>query len=324
MPRRRAGRIVRCPECKSAIRIPKLTESQLSMGRTIPCRAKIARRLKGAPAEAAQPEQEHESKPLQQDLEQQREREQVAAENSNAVVDSNAVAEEQSRQVIPPPLPEEYLDLPGPALPEPPKPTRLDSVGSGVVASQSAADDLSASFISLTAPAETQEEEKDWEERLSVANQDRKIFAKFFAICLCLIAVLNVIPASLQWYHWTQLSDSVPLPRWIYIQLFIGSLYLIYAFFLAQIPDWSALRAVSVAMLLMAFIFGIISTGLLVGGHGDFSGFLGIPFALNRQACIWSVAMLCVATLMSFWGGKESANWRRAEQILENICSRSV
>lgn len=303
MPRSRAGRIVRCPECKCAMRVAKLTESQLGMDGTIECRAKLARRRKLDPEEAAQRERES--------IQREKEKQRIGDDVSNTVTDERS-------QVIPPSLPAGYRELP-----DPPMPTRRNLVGSDEVAStnaaKSATDANLTPFINLAEPAQAEEEEQDWEEKLSVANEDRKLFARFFAICLCLIAVLNLIPASLQWYHWSQLPDSAPLPRWIYIQMFIGSIYLIYAFFLAQIPDWSALRAVSVAMLLMAFVFGIISAGLLIGGHGNFAGYLGIPFALNRLACIWCVAMLCVATLMSFWGGKESANWQRAEQILENI-----
>ena len=127
-------------------------------------------------------------------------------------------------------------------------------------------------------------------------------------------------PALYHWYHWTQLTEMMALPRWIYIQVFIGAIHLVYALFLYQINDWSAMRAVSVAMLFVAFIFGFVSTGLLVaGGDGNLTGFLGIPYMLNRQACIWCVAMLCLATLMSYWGGKESTNWQRTDALLKDI-----
>ncbi len=189
--------------------------------------------------------------------------------------------------------------------------------------------------ISLNAPIESiridenveavaVEEKKDWHQRLKDANSDRKLLARFFAICLCIVAIVNMVPALYHWIHWTQLSEEVALPRWIYIQVFVGALYLIYAVFLAQIPDWSALRAVAVAMLVMAFVFGVVSTGLLMGGgQGNLSSFLGIPFTLNRQACIWCVAMLCLATLMAYWGGKESMNWQRTEFLMKEILSKS-
>lgn len=369
MPRSRSGKVVRCPDCKCAMRVPQLTEAQLKMGRVIPCRAKLARRRKLDPEEAAQrkkelQDQEAETQRLQVEAEnreraladklasqtveevveesQQRKSDAAVeptlesasqvpaglAANDDAAVgdrqnehDSVTAVDDVAEVSSPTPPPTDLLDLP--ETPEPPKPRRRKLAKPAVATAAENSSLGFTPFINLADPSIEPEQEKDWQERLSVANNDRRLFARFFAICLCLVAVLNVIPAGLQWYHWTQLTDSAPLPRWIYIQLFIGAVYLLYAVFLAQIPDWSALRAVSVAMLFMAFVFGIISTGLLVGGHGDFSGYLGIPFALNRQACIWCVAMLCVATLMSFWGGKESAHWQRAEQILQNIVTKT-
>ncbi len=182
--------------------------------------------------------------------------------------------------------------------------------------------------ISLTDPVESSEieaKETNWEERLESANADRKLLARFFALCLCFVAIVNMTPALYQWYQWTQLAETMALPRWIYIQVFVGAIHLVYAVFLFQINDWSAMRAVSVAMLFVAFIFGFISTGLLVGGgEGNLTGFLGIPYMLNRQACIWCVAMLCLATLMSYWGGKESTNWQRTDDLLKNILNRST
>ena len=357
MPRSRAGRVVRCPECKCAMRVPQLTQSQLNMGRVIPCRAKLARRRKLDPEEAAHREREARETQEAQDQEAQmpgsesghqpsvgnidqafEPRPPESAEDlkpektptTSAEFDSEAVENEIAAPVIPPTPSKDLLDLLDTKVPEPPRPKRRNFVGRAAADSvaSSGADNSgstpSTPFINLGDPALEVEQEQDWEERLSTANRDRKLFARFFAICLVLVAVLNVIPAGLQWYHWAQLAESAPLPRWIYIQIFIGAIYLIYAVFLAQVPDWSALRAVSVAMLFTAFVFGIVSTGLLIGGHGDFSGYLGVPFALNRQACIWCVAMLCVATLMSFWGGKESAHWQRAEQILQGIIAKTV
>ena len=73
-------------------------------------------------------------------------------------------------------------------------------------------------------------------------------------------------------------------------------------------------------MLVVAFVFGLLSTGLLVGGgQGAFANFLGLSFVIVKRAAIWCVAMLILATLMSYLGGRESANWQRAEQLLEEI-----
>lgn len=168
---------------------------------------------------------------------------------------------------------------------------------------------------------ESEVEKKSWEQRLQDANADRKMLTRFLAGCLLLVAIVNIVPAVYHWRSWALLAESMPLPRWIYLQIFIGAIYSTYAVFLMQINDWSALRSVSVAMLLIAFTFGIVSTGLLIGS--SFSSLLGIPYSLNRQAGIWCVAMLILATIMSYWAGKESSNWRRAELLLQDILRQS-
>lgn len=464
MSRNRSGKIVRCPQCKCAMRIPKLTEAQLKMGGIVPCRAKIARRKRIDPEEQAR-RQEEIIKRVDRELALEERTAKTSSEQNKAVEDHDstpvvipklvlpgssdetkgdlakadsgpekskaawktapgpepAVAKELSGQPVPddseladessgedsgssrdpigePSAPlEEKPELAsladetissGASTSELPVPDFIRQTGPKSLAgetkikksegkrkkqklqeaeiaeakladgSHSAVDDelqvplpaaisTRTSLAANTAPISSDEvhvdiprppegiptfdlddpgpeieEDRNWEQRLTDANSDRKMLARFFALCLCFVAIVNMVPAIYHWYHWAQQADTNPLPRWIYIQIFVGALHLIYAFFLAQVPDWSAMRAVSVALLLMAFVFGIVSTGLLVGGTGDLSGYLGIPFALNRQACIWCVAMLCLATLMAYWGGKESANWQRAEHLLKDIVAK--
>ena len=428
MSRNRSGKIVRCPKCKCAMRVPRLTEAQLNMGGIIPCRAKIARRRRIDPDEQAKRQEEiikqidleleqeniakekqvpveHDSTPvvipklvLPDELSDQEQPISAELKTDEELSSSNTISEQAASFVS---EPEDELTNALPTV-QPVTDSKSDtaSVSTGneesigavaenveaaktsgydKIVSDNVADSISPSLndadpfveepgletplpvgvsarkndetseqqepetsdqqefnigasvptppvgipmFDLNDPAPAIEQDRNWEQRLSAANTDRKMLARFFALCLAVVAIINMIPAIYHWYHWAQLTDSVPLPRWIYIQIFVGALHLIYAVFLAQIPDWSAMRAVSVALLFMAFIFGIVSTGLLVGGSGNLSGFLGIPFALNRQACFWCVAMLCLATLMSYWGGKESANWQRAEHLLKDILAK--
>jgi hypothetical protein len=164
------------------------------------------------------------------------------------------------------------------------------------------------------------DDRRDWETRMQKSQSDRIVLSRFFALSLCVVAFANLIPTLYFWSAWAQAIDHSPLPRWIYLQFFVAAFHGIYALFLFQVPDWSALRAVSVAMLMVAFAFGAISTSLLVGdGQGTAASFLGLSFDVVRQAAMWCVAMLCLATLMSYWGGREAANWQRAEQLLGEI-----
>ena len=171
-------------------------------------------------------------------------------------------------------------------------------------------------------PAEVDVPQKSWEERLADANADRKVLSRFFAGCLLILAMLNIVPPMYHWNTWSQVSQTIPLPPWIYLQIFAGAIFAAYAIFLMQVNDWSALRSVSIAMLVVAFIFGVVSTGLLVGTN--VASALGVPFILNRQAAIWCVMMLLLATLMSYWAGKESNNWLRAEELLREIMIRQA
>ncbi len=95
-----------------------------------------------------------------------------------------------------------------------------------------------------------------------------------------------------------------------------------YAVYLVQIPDWSALKTVSIAMLVVATLFGSISTGLVTGGgQGAVASFLELPLVMSYQASIWCVAMLLLSTLMCYLGGREALNWQRTEQLLREIVS---
>jgi hypothetical protein len=172
-------------------------------------------------------------------------------------------------------------------------------------------------------PAATPTETKSWSQRLADANADRKVLTRFLAFCLFLIAIVNVIPALNHFQTWWGMGESMPLPRWIYLQFFAGCIFLLYSVFLLQVQDWSALRGVSIAMLVLAFLFGAASTALLVADDGWIAGVLEIPYALSRTASMWCVIVVCLTTLISIWAGKESINWQRAERMLHEIMENS-
>jgi hypothetical protein len=78
-------------------------------------------------------------------------------------------------------------------------------------------------------------------------------------------------------------------------------------------------------MLVIAFIYGVCCTGLLLGGdEGSLMMLLEISSARSRQATSGFAVMLCLATLLSFWAAKEASNWQRAEQVLKQILSEQT
>jgi hypothetical protein len=119
---------------------------------------------------------------------------------------------------------------------------------------------------------------------------------------------------------WSGFFQADEIPNWFFLQLVISLLNLMYAIFLFQINDWSAMRSVSVLMLAMAFIYGGCCTGLLLGGNnGSLMMLLEMSSVAFRRATIGFAVMLCLATLISYWAAKEASNWQRAEKALKHI-----
>ena len=161
------------------------------------------------------------------------------------------------------------------------------------------------------------------EVRTRRANEDRVTLTRFFAGFLVFVGLVNFAPAIYCWYSWAQLDPDFIPPRWIYLQIFIAVLHLVYAVLLLQVPDWSTLRSIAIVMLSFAFVFGLFSMGLLTSGSsGLLAQFLQVPSVLANQACIWCVAMLCLATLASYLAGRESSAWQRTEQLLAEILAK--
>lgn len=364
MPTSRAGKIVRCPQCKSRIRVATLTNQQQDASELAP--------LEVSAALVDSPRVEPESKP---ELKSDSPSTKVESPTDEASVGDPPVA----------PTPVEVIEsqLESPGEPTEPALVNLDFAPEDSPDAQTPSDALSFQSaivrddeealkfdqaLYVDGPGETPPQleasvaaevddgvsDDDSEifslgidlqdgprnvspgkpiqiqQRASRARDDRIVLARFFAICLCGIALINMVPAFNFWQNWREYSggfagrsQDAPLPRWIYLQIFIAAIHVMYAVFLVQINDWSSLRAVSIAMLVVAMAFGMVSTGILIGGYdGAVANFLELRgLALVRQASIWCVAMLCLSTLMSYLGGRESARWQRAEILLNEIGS---
>lgn len=177
------------------------------------------------------------------------------------------------------------------------------------------ADNLPIVILAPT-PKEPPNETKNWSQRLADANADKQELTRFLAFCLFLIAIVNVIPLISHFQSQWSMETTTPLPRWIYFQFLAGLIFLIYLAFLLQMPNGSALRGVLIAMLIVAFVFGSVSTALLMADNDWTATVLGIPVTLSQSATTWCAIVACLTTLISFWAGKNSINWQRAERML--------
>lgn len=307
-PFNKQGRTMRCPQCKLTIRIPVLAETETANpGTSIVCEAELA--FPNEPL-LSSPESESTEGP--------------------AIIEIDSISKSSESLLNSIPKPRQTLDHPILSLKSKDSPQERIDIGSIGDADRvktekfslpSATSDSSGiDLIKVDSDFQAPAPQKSWQEKLQNANAERMILGRIFAFCLCIVALINAFPAMYQWIAWLGHPEIQPLPRWTYLQIFLGAIYFVYAIFLAQIPDWSAMRSVSAFLLVSAFLFGTISTSLLLGGgSGVVSEFFGIPFSMNRRACIWCVAMLCLATLMSYWAGKESWHWQKADALLKEF-----
>jgi hypothetical protein len=155
--------------------------------------------------------------------------------------------------------------------------------------------------------------------RMSRSRNDRVTMSRGLAILVATVGIVHVFPFI---YHacWVGIETGEALPKWMYLQFFVAALHCIYALFLWQVSDWSALWGVSVASLVIAALFGFLSSALLIGGpQSQLVMFLGLGYTLHGSATIWTLAMLILATICSLLLAREAFHWQRIESIYKKL-----
>ena len=152
----------------------------------------------------------------------------------------------------------------------------------------------------------------------AAANRDRSVLRRVFGNLIFLFGVINMAPTFLFWNRWSEQILAPTLPQWVYWQVFIAALCLVYAVFLIQIADWSALKSVSIVMLVVAMGYGLVTASLVLGGaQSPAARWLSLDGQTLDRGKIWCATMLCIATLISYFGGRESSKWKRANFLLD-------
>ena len=290
IPDRCSGKIVRCPSCQLVIQIPVVANSETESGVANTIQARRVRSNKNSLATPPRSVKTTGQEPLPE-------------KEPPVMVRQRLSVPAPIRKVVLPP--EELME-------RPPRPANAQNhalIGSRDSGGAPIGADLSA-----------QDDEEQILRQFYASTSDRRILARFYAIFLFCTGIFNLVPAIYLGINSDQLAIDPTWPRWVYLQIFVAGLYFIYAIYLFQLPDWSALRTIAIAMLTLAMLYGFITSGLLIGGgQGGIAQFLMLPNALSNRAAIWCVAMLCLATLISYLTGRESALWCRAEKLLNQI-----
>jgi hypothetical protein len=313
VPRARAGTIVRCVECKTIIQLRNLTPSELAethaveMHATFPdspgtSRSNVSPSGKRDPvSDAESPNESGPRNTTGESLHRPRNFPPLAPDDDNLVV-SNRSAEAGEDQ--------EETDSKELLLPIP-KPVRLRF---NVSQRRRGRRNKPARAVPNTVreqltgvAADGSDETEDWdsiridEDIFEFRSDDEfRFLTQFFAACIGFMGLVLIVPSMLAWGGWAALPVEPMGSRWIFIMIFLGALHLMYAVFLFQVPERSALWAISIFLLIVGCIHGIFTIGTwLDGGNGPISRFLQLPSAETAAVTLWCFLHLCFSALLS-------------------------
>ena len=180
-----------------------------------------------------------------------------------------------------------------------------------------------ANAKNATAVATTTADEATKVKTVGVSHsKDAKSRAVFLTFALGLIAAFAIVPAARSFVGYVNTNGDTEIPRWASWLVFLGALHIVYAFYVAQLADWTSFRVVSVMMLILTAVMATLLAGMALGGQGGFvSQLFQIPMSLTTKAEIWLLTMLSITSLISFLSGREAFRWKKTENQLRAAIS---
>lgn len=179
--------------------------------------------------------------------------------------------------------------------------------------------DAQAEGIVLATPAPavpSQAAPKAW-----IPAPDQQVTAYYLGIFMAALAIFGVAPAVWEWFALWQSVEEKPIPPWVFALLIAGVLQLAYAVYLAQVPDWSALWATTVAALVAAAAWAtLLGTTLLGKQESMLVVLFGYADKLERnRATGWCFIMLCLTSVLAYFLGLSAARWHRSYRLLRDL-----
>jgi len=293
-PTRQAGRQVRCPKCRTVLKLPELPAAPEVPGETLVI-------LKAVRVGDSRPEIE----PIRRPADSQA--------SSGGVKPSERAAprpvENADASIAEAPLVVE------PAAPESERSARSDMATSFIPVA------LAIGPISGTAEAVSALPEIRLDHGRLVAFESRRHQAMYemtrrsigrvIAFCVLLLGLTNILIGAWQ-SGWLTNPATAQLPSWAIVLIFIGALHAAYAALLAQVGDWSG-NWVTAIFLLAVAVIAAAATVVLGVARPDHPliRWLELPRILQLKGAIWSLCMVLMAASLAWWCGREALLWRR-------------
>ncbi len=147
-------------------------------------------------------------------------------------------------------------------------------------------------------------------------RDDDRFLVRFYSVCIFLVGLTTCVPSLYQWIETARADEILPVPRWVYLLGFVGSLHLLYALLLFQIDDYSALQSLATFLLLITCLYGFAVITLVLGDrNGPVQAFLQLPSVLQPRAAIWCGIMFGISALSCYLLGREAMIFRRRQSV---------
>ncbi len=149
---------------------------------------------------------------------------------------------------------------------------------------------------------------------------DQRTLARFFGFMLVMLGLLNLIPVAYFLIVLANEGQTQPIPRWIYFLGFVGAVHFLYATYVVQLVDFSALQMISLFLLVTTCIFGFVGMSLFLEGRGasDVVRYLQIAQVLKYRATVWSGIVFGLTALCCYLVGREALLWRQRHSVRIN------
>jgi hypothetical protein len=139
-------------------------------------------------------------------------------------------------------------------------------------------------------------------------------------------ALFGLAPAIWDVVEYVQYYDLVESPhvaRWALVLMLLGCVQVAYAVYLWQLPDWTSMWVVTLYSLALAGLYALMLGLVLISGEdGLLVGPRGLQLAdklAGGKAALWCLAMTSLSTILAFFAGRLSVQWRRAESLLRGL-----
>lgn len=329
--RRYAGKTVRCPKCSQKVRIPsaetierKLREKRERLQLAAPAAAPPRGETTGPTSET---DTALETRPSQKKRPPPRNRRALPPPKSRPREHPPQSHESESRPGEKPPIraqaqvaPQAQVALPvlettEAAPPAPPiaEPADVPLPAPPPVAEHAA----SANNLALAEPAATAAETLSDEPsavRGYEPERERRWTCYFLGISLAAIGLFGAAPAVLEITEFLQSDQTIPVARWAWLALLTAAMHLAYAFYAAQLPDWSTAWVVTLVGAAVAVLYAaLLGLTLVAGAESRIVAFLELEEQLAQgRAARWCFVMLGVLGLYAYFGGRSALRWRHS------------